>query len=190
MRNIKKFDTFFESETKVVNKVEKTDEDNTKQTFIDSLSIISELSKVFVELFKMDLIDQDCNLTKGNKFDDVNEVVDMYFEDASDIKTQYNKLVETMKFITDVESVNEGLFDKFTGKSPVTEEQIMQYINKHKGRRLAYNSFDDIQKKAYVQFFKENPSLVNKDEIALVKWDDKLEKFVKGGTTTTTGNLS
>lgn len=188
MKNIKKFSAFLESEE--ITKPEINDDsEKGEQDFEQTLSVISEMSGVFYELFRLDLINNDATITDGNKLEDLNDIISGkldtetdYFESEEDIKVKYDRFIETMRFLTDVETeVNEGLFDKFTGKSPVTEEQIMKYINSHPGRRKAYNSFDDKQKAAYIQFFKENPSLVNKNEIALVKWDAEANKFVKGG---------
>mgnify|MGYP000998888709 CR=1 FL=1 len=184
MKNIKKFDKYFESEENVN---QSSDSQELKDDFATTLSVVAELSSVFYELYRLDLLDTDCKIKEGKDLSVINEIVgdklgkedEDYFESEEDIKSKYDEFVENMRIITDEESVNEGLFDKF--KKTISEEDIMSYINKHKGRKAAYNSFNDEQKKAYIEYFKSNPSLVKNDEIALIKWDEKEHKFVKAG---------
>lgn len=186
MKNIKKFNSYFESE-EVTKSEPVSDTENLQQDFTETLSIVSEMSKIFYELYRLELLDEDQKIL-DHELSDVNEVVaglleeeSDYFESEEDIKVKYDKFIESMKFLTDNSTeVNEGLFDKFK-KAPLTDEDIMSYINKHPGRRKAYGSFDDTKKAAYLQFFKENPSLVRNNEIALVKWDEEVKKFVKAG---------
>lgn len=83
-------------------------------------------------------------------------------------------------------------FLSFAKTKPLTDEEIIKYMESHPARKKMLDEFSkpgkEVQKQAMLNFFRENPHYVKDDEApANIFWDNKEKKFKRSGNSSGAG---